>query len=88
MTIRGILNVFKTLTLKQIFWEMKSFFKKLEHRFLVESIKIENVSFPYKAAMSEANVMANRMVSTKLTYHKEWTFASNYFVFFENLISV
>ena len=67
---------------------MKSFFKKLEHCFLVESIKIEKVSFPYKAAMSEANVMANRMVSTKLTYHKEWTFASNYFVFFENLISV
>ena len=67
---------------------MKPFFKKLEQCFIVESIKIENVSFPYKTAMSEANVMANRMVSTKLTYHKEWTFASNYFVFFENLISV
>ena len=51
-----ILNVFNTLTLKQIFWKTKTFFKKLEYRFLVESTKIENASFPYKTAMSEANI--------------------------------
>ena len=51
-----ILNVFNTLTLKQIFWKTKTFFKKLEYRFLVESTKIENASFPYKTAISEANV--------------------------------
>ena len=50
-------------------------------RFLVETTKIENVSFPYKTAMSEANVKTNRMGSTKWTYHKEWTYASNYFIF-------
>ena len=33
-----ILNVFNTLTLKQIFWKTGTFFKKLECRFLVESI--------------------------------------------------
>ena len=49
-------NVFNTLTLKQIFWKTKTFFKKLEYRFLVESTKIENASFPYKTAISEANV--------------------------------
>ena len=60
-----ILNIFNTLTLKQIFWKTKTFFKKLEYRFLVESTKIENASFPYKTAISEANDKTNKMVSTK-----------------------
>ena len=34
---------------------MNASFKKLEYRFLVESTKIENASFPYKTAISEAN---------------------------------
>ena len=29
-----------------------------------------------------------RRLSTKWTYHKEQSFASNYFIFFENLVSV
>ena len=40
-----ILNVLNTLTLKLIFWKTKTFFKKLEYRFSVESTKIENASF-------------------------------------------
>ena len=80
-----ILNVFNTLTLKQIFWETKTFFKKLEYRFLVESDKIEKVSFPYKTAISEANVKANRMVRTKWDYQKEQSFANNYFIFLKIL---
>ena len=75
----GILNVFNALTLKQIFWKTG-----LEYHFLVESTKIENTSFPYKTATSEANINTNRMVSTKWTYHKEWRFASNYFFFLKN----
>ena len=63
------------------------FFKKLEYSFLVESTKIENASFPYKTAISEANVKTNRMVSTKWTYNEKQSFASNYF-FFENFVSV
>ena len=70
------MNVFNTLTLKQIFWKMKTFFKKLENGFVVGSTKIENASFPYKPAISEANVKANRMVCTKWTYHKEQSFAT------------
>ena len=42
---------------------------------------IENALFPYKIAISEANVKTNRMVSTKWTYQKEWSFASSYFIF-------
>ena len=53
------------------------FFKKLEYRFLVESTKIENASFPRKTEISEANVTTNKMVTTKMSYHKEWSFASN-----------
>ena len=41
-----ILNVFSTLTLKQIFLKTKTFFKKLEYRFLVERTKIEKALFP------------------------------------------
>ena len=50
-----ILNVFNTLTLKQIFWKTKTFFEKLEYRLLVESTKIESASFhtklPYQKPM-------------------------------------
>ena len=74
-------DVFNTLTLKQIFRKTKTFFKKLEHRFLVATTEIENTSFPFKTALSETNVKVNRMANTKWTYHKEWSFASNYFIF-------
>ena len=70
-------NVFNTLTLKQIFKKTKTFFKKLEYSFLVEATKIENTSFSFKTALSVANVKANRMATTKWTYRKERSFASN-----------
>ena len=80
-----ILNIFNTSTLKQIFWKTKTFFKKLEYRFLVESTKIGNTLFPYKTVLSEANIKTNGMVSTKWIYHKEQRFASNYFIFLKIL---
>ena len=76
-----ILNVFNTLTLKPIFSRTKTFYKKLEYRFLVEITRIENTTFPYKTALSEAVVKTNGMESTKWTYQKERSFASNYFSF-------
>ena len=63
-----VLNLFDTLTVIQIFWKTKTIFKKLEQRFLVETTKVENTSFPFKTALSEAK-----------------SFASNYFIFLENL---
>ena len=80
-----ILSVFNTLTLKQNFWKMKTFFKNLGYCLLVESTKIENASFPYKTVISEANVKTNGMVIVKWIYHKEWNFASNYFKFLKIL---
>ena len=64
---------------------MDTFFKKLEYRFLVESTNIENASFPYKTALSEANIKTNRIVSTKRTYYNERSFASNTLFFLKIL---
>ena len=83
-----ILNVFNALTLKQIFWITKTFSKKLENRFLVESTKIENPAFLYKTTLSEANVKVNRTGSTKCTDYKEQSFASNCFTFLKILFQI
>ena len=34
----------------------ENFFQKLEYHFLVESSEIENARFPYRPALSEANI--------------------------------
>ena len=44
-----------------------------------EFTKIKN-AFPYKTAISEANIKTNRMGNTKWIYYKELRFASNYFI--------
>ena len=85
MTVTENLKRFQYFNFETDFLESEIFFKKLEYRFLVESTKIEKASFPYKTAVSEANVKTNRMVSTKWTYHKERSFASNYFIFLKIL---
>ena len=57
----------------------------MEYRFLVGSTKIEIASFPYKTAISEANVKTNKMVTTKWTYYKQRSFHSNCFAFLKIL---
>ena len=47
------LNVFDTLTLKQIFWKKKNFFKRLKDHFLVENTKIEKALFLYKTGIQK-----------------------------------
>ena len=51
-----VLNVFNTLNSIQTFWKTKTFIKKLEYRFSVETTKIENASLPLETVLSEANV--------------------------------
>ena len=85
MTITGNFEHFQYFNFEADFLENKSLFKETGEPFLVESTKIENASFPYKTAMPEANVKTNRMASTKWTYHKERSFASNYFTFLKIL---
>ena len=85
MTISGKFEHFQYFKFEIDFLENKDFFQKTEYRFLVESPKIKRASFPYKAVILEANVKTNRMVSTKWTYHKERTLASNDFIFLKIL---
>ena len=83
---REILSVFITVTLKQVFWKTKAFFKKLECFVLVESPVIESPTFPIKTALSKANVKTCRIRSIKSTYHKGRDFAPNYFIFSKKLV--
>ena len=69
VTVSGNFERFQYLNLKQICWETKALFKKLEYRFLFKGKKIGNASLQYKYAMSEANVKTNRIVSTTWSYH-------------------
>ena len=77
------LKVCNTLTLKQIFWKTKTVSKNWS--FLLENTKIENASFPYKTAMSEANIKTNRMESARQTYHKGRSFVNKCFIFLKIL---
>ena len=80
-----ILNVFCTLTVKLVFSKTQTLFKKLEYPFFVEGTKIENTTFPYKTALSEANFKTNRMQIAKWPYNKEWSLL---LYFSENFVSV
>ena len=76
-----ILNVFNASTLKEIFWKIKNILKKLEYHFLIQSTTNESATFPYKNALSKANVKTNWMGSLEGTYNKKHTFATDYFTF-------
>ena len=75
-----ILNIFNTLNLNQIFWKMKTFLKKLDNWFLVESIKVEN------AINGMEKGKWNREIRNGLIPKKE-VFASNYFYLFQKFDS-
>ena len=79
---------FSILNFETDFQENKNLFQKSWVPFFSKSTKIENTPFPYKTTISEANVKTNRIVSTKLTYHKERSFASNYFIFLKILFQL
>ena len=62
------------------FLETEAFLKNLDYCFRVDT-NIEKASFPFKSAISECSVNTTRMASIKWIYHKEQSFASNYFIF-------
>ena len=80
MTISESFKRFQYFNFETNFLENENLFQKTGVPFLVESAKIEYTLFTYKTAISEANVKTNRMVSTKWTYQKERSFASNYYI--------
>ena len=52
----GISNVFNTLTLKQVFWRSKTFLKKLEDHFWVQTTTNESATWPYKTFLSKGRI--------------------------------
>ena len=87
VTVSKDFKRFQYFNFEADFVENENFFlKKHEYNFLVESTKIENASFPYKTAISEANGKTNSMGTTKWNTeqmdHKEQSFSSNYLIFF------
>ena len=59
---------------------LKLFLKNMEYRFLAQSTSNESAIFPYKTALSKANVKTNSMRSRKWAYKKEQTFAIDSFI--------
>ena len=78
--IRNFFERFQYLTLKQIFWKKENFFIKLMEHLILKEIILKTQHF-HKKETSETNVKTNKIESTKWTYHKEQSFASNYFIF-------
>ena len=85
VTISESFKRFQCFNFETNFLEKENLFQKTGVPFLVETTKIEKISCPFKTALPETNVKTNRMAATKWTYHKEWSFPSNYFTFLENL---
>ena len=86
VTTTGTFEHFQDFNFETNFLKKENLFQKNWGTvFLIESTEIENATFPYKTALSEANVKTNKMGNTKWTYHKERSFVTNYFMFLKIL---
>ena len=65
VTTSGNFERFQYLKFERNFLENENFSQKTGVPFVNCSTKIEDASFPYKTELSETNVKANRIVSTK-----------------------
>ena len=88
MAINKSFKRFPYFNFETNFLENENLFQKTGVPFLVETTNTEDTSLPFKTTLSEFNVKTNRMATTKWTYHKEWSFASNYFIFFGKFVLV
>ena len=61
--------------MKLIFWRTKTFF------FSWRALRLKTHHFHTKLPYQKLYVKRNKTVTAKWTYHKEWSFASNYFIF-------
>ena len=79
-----IFNVFSTVTLKQVYWKTKTFFKKNRSTvFLNESTSIENASFPYKTVISKTTVKTNGNYKMNLSRRTDFCQLLFYFLFWK-----
>ena len=70
---------YKTVFLqnRDTFIKKWSFDTEIENYYYKKILRLKTHHFPDKIVVSEANVEANRKVSTKWTYHREGRIASN-----------
>ena len=61
VTNSGNFERFQYFNFEKDFLENENLFQKTGEPFLVESMKVENTSFPYKTAISEANVTVRQI---------------------------
>ena len=75
MTISGNFEHFECFNFETDFLESENLFQKagVPHHLHTKTV------------ISEANIKANRTMSTKWTYHKERSFSSNYLIFLKIL---
>ena len=87
VTIPGHFDCFQYFDFETNFLENVNLFQKTGVPFFSWNYRFLdwNTSFPFKNTRSEANVKTISMSTTKLTYHKEWSFSSNCFIFLEDL---
>ena len=76
MTISESFKRFQYFDFETNFLENENLLQKTGVPFFTGTTKIEN-TFPFKIALSQANVKTNRTATTKWTYHKEWSSTSN-----------
>ena len=74
MTITGDFERLQYFNFETSFLTKKTFFKKLEYRFVCERTTIANAIFPYKTVLSKANAKANRMGKYKMDLLKGMQF--------------
>ena len=80
MTITGHFERFQYFNFETNFLKNIDLFSKIWST-LVESINIDKATFSYKSALSEITIKTNKTGKINWTYHKEWSFAINYFQF-------
>ena len=88
MTINEKFGRFQYFNFETSFWKTKISFNKTGVLFLVESTTIERETFPYKTALSEANVKTNRMGFTKGPIAKNGVFPATTLSFWKFCFSV
>ena len=76
VAIRESFKRFQYFDFETNFLENENLLQKTGVPFFTGTTKIEN-TFPFKIALSQANVKTNRTATTKWTYHKEWSSTSN-----------
>ena len=83
-----ILNIFDTLTLKQLFWKTKTFFNNWSIIFWLKALRLETHFFHTKLPYQKPMLRQIEWWVQNGPVTKEQSFTSNYFIFLKNLFQL